>query len=78
MRHNNNWFKATILLLLSTILVAPIFGGNPQRAGQTGAELLINPWARSSGWGRQMLQVLEDWKVFECCWYCFTQKTIDF
>ena len=52
MRHNNNWFKTTILLLLSTILVAPIFGGNPQRAGQAGAsELLINPWARSSGWG---------------------------
>ncbi len=26
--------------------------GNPQRAGQAGApELLINPWARSSGWG---------------------------
>ncbi|MAO33588.1 MAG: DUF3308 domain-containing protein [Flavobacteriales bacterium] len=33
-------------------MVAPIFGGNPQRAGQAGAsELLINPWARSSGWG---------------------------
>ncbi len=27
------------------------FGGNPQRTGQAGAqELLINPWARSSGW----------------------------
>lgn len=26
--------------------------GNPQRAGQAGApELLINPWARSAGWG---------------------------
>jgi hypothetical protein len=26
--------------------------GNEQRAGQAGAsELLINPWARSSGWG---------------------------
>jgi hypothetical protein len=28
------------------------FAGNPDRAGQAGAtELLINPWARSSGWG---------------------------
>jgi len=28
-----------------------IFAGNPDRAGQAGAtELLINPWARSSGW----------------------------
>jgi hypothetical protein len=26
--------------------------GNEQRAGQAGAsELLINPWARTSGWG---------------------------
>ena len=30
---------------------ACIFAGNPDRAGQAGAtELLINPWARSSGW----------------------------
>ncbi|REJ83181.1 MAG: DUF3308 domain-containing protein [Bacteroidetes bacterium] len=28
------------------------FAGNPDRAGQAGAtELLINPWARSGGWG---------------------------
>jgi hypothetical protein len=28
-----------------------VFAGNPDRAGQAGAtELLINPWARSSGW----------------------------
>ena len=28
------------------------FAGNEQRSGQAGAsELLINPWARSSGWG---------------------------
>lgn len=30
---------------------ASSFAGNPDRAGQAGAtELLINPWARSSGW----------------------------
>jgi hypothetical protein len=43
-----------------TILIASFIGlnvfsanaGNPDRAGQAGAtELLINPWARSSGWG---------------------------
>lgn len=32
------------------MLVAPTFAGNSDRAGQAGAtELLINPWARSSG-----------------------------
>lgn len=52
MKHNNNWIRVTIVLALVTILVTPIFGGNPQRAGQAGAsELLINPWARTSGWG---------------------------
>ncbi len=39
---------ATSLLLISVVSYA----GNPDRAGQAGAsELLINPWARSSGWG---------------------------
>jgi hypothetical protein len=37
---------ATILLATDTLKA-----GNPDRAGQAGAtELLINPWARSSGW----------------------------
>jgi phosphoribosyl-ATP pyrophosphohydrolase len=40
---------------LSLIVIAPLasaFGGNEDRAGSAGAnELLINPWARSSGWG---------------------------
>jgi hypothetical protein len=32
--------------------VGSAYAGNPQRAGQAGApELLINPWARSAGWG---------------------------
>lgn len=39
------------LVLLMAIPVT-LFAGNEQRAGQAGAsELLINPWARSSGWG---------------------------
>lgn len=42
------------VLWLVTILMfsaAALFAGNPDRSGQAGAgELLINPWARSSGW----------------------------
>lgn len=35
---------------LSAVLIQPIWAGNSDRAGQAGAtELLINPWARSSG-----------------------------
>lgn len=40
---------AVVALLLQSGLTQ---AGNPDRAGQAGAmELLINPWARSSGWG---------------------------
>jgi hypothetical protein len=41
-------------LAMSAMMIFSIsgFAGNEQRAGQAGAgELLINPWARSSGWG---------------------------
>lgn len=52
MKYNYNWIKATAVVALLAISVTQIFGGNPQRAGQAGAsELLINPWARTSGWG---------------------------
>jgi hypothetical protein len=41
-------FFAGLVTLYSTSASA----GNEQRSGQAGAtELLINPWARSSGWG---------------------------
>ena len=42
-----------ICLTLALALASPgIFAGNADRAGQAGAtELLINPWARCSGWG---------------------------
>ena len=49
--------KHTIKILTASVLAATIFAGstyagNQDRAGQAGAsELLINPWARSSGWG---------------------------
>lgn len=49
MKHNYN---LVILILGCFLLAHPSFAGNPDRAGQAGAsELLINPWARSTGWG---------------------------
>jgi hypothetical protein len=48
-----NLSKYLIVLLLSVALLpANLYAGNKDRAGQAGAsELLINPFARSSGWG---------------------------
>jgi hypothetical protein len=49
-----NIYKSIITVFLSAVLVLPLmtYAGNKDRAGQAGAsELLINPWARSSGWG---------------------------
>lgn len=44
---NSGFFS---LLLLSVISSGSVFAGNNERAGQAGAgELLVNPWARSSG-----------------------------
>jgi hypothetical protein len=52
MKQINNWIGTTILLVFLVFYSNQIFAGNPQRAGQAGAsELLINPWARTSGWG---------------------------
>ena len=40
------------LILWLSLLAVPAFAGNPDRAGSAGAtQLLINPWARSAGWG---------------------------
>jgi hypothetical protein len=42
--------RSSFIALLSGVLAMPTFAGNSDRAGQAGAtELLINPWARSSG-----------------------------
>lgn len=49
-----NIYKSIITVLLAVVLVLPLVtsAGNKDRSGQAGAsELLINPWARSSGWG---------------------------
>ena len=38
-------------LILVAFITGTVYSGNPDRTGQAGAtELLINPWARSSGW----------------------------
>lgn len=38
-------------VLLTTVATSTAFAGNPERAGQAGAgQLLMNPYARSSGW----------------------------
>ena len=40
-----------VFAIVSLFSLNTSFAGNPDRVGQAGAtELLINPWARSSGW----------------------------
>jgi hypothetical protein len=49
-----NIYKSILTILLAGIMILPLISlaGNKDRSGQAGAsELLINPWARSSGWG---------------------------
>ncbi len=50
-----NFYKYLIPLVIIgflSIAVLESYAGNKDRSGQAGAsELLINPWARSSGWG---------------------------
>ena len=44
--------KKYIIAFCSLALIGTVQAGNPQRAGSAGAsELLINPFARSAGWG---------------------------
>lgn len=50
-----NFYKYLAAMFFISIILLPVQkvnAGNKDRAGQAGAdELLINPWARSSGWG---------------------------
>lgn len=44
--------KKLILAGITLLTAATSFAGNPDRSGQAGAQqLLVNGWARSSGWG---------------------------
>lgn len=41
-----------VLLLVVLVTSTTVYAGNKDRSGEAGAsELLINPWARSAGWG---------------------------
>ena len=45
-------FAWAIAAIFTANLCTPVFAGNNDRAGQAGAtELMINPFARSAGWG---------------------------
>ncbi len=47
-----NLYRIFILVVLSSLVVSTAYAGNKDRQGEAGAsELLINPWAASSGWG---------------------------
>jgi len=50
-----NIYSSLIAIFLMGMVVMPldqVYAGNKDRSGQAGAsELLINPWAHSSGWG---------------------------
>src|ERR1017187_6798978 len=49
---NYKLLSITAVICFLTFHSNCLVAGNDQRAGQAGAtELLINPWARSSGWG---------------------------
>jgi len=52
MKNTVKYLFAIILLAALTLQVNPVLAGNEDRAGEAGAsELLIMPYARSSGWG---------------------------
>ena len=48
-------FKSIVIVSLTILVLGfsnEVFAGNKDRSGQAGAtELLINPWAATSGWG---------------------------
>ncbi|MBQ9417020.1 MAG: PorV/PorQ family protein [Bacteroidales bacterium] len=48
-----NIFKIfSVVVALSAVALQPAMAGNDERRGTAGAsELLLNPWARSTGWG---------------------------
>ena len=50
-----SFYIKSVIKIFLLVLIIPcgiVTAGNPDRAGSSGAnELLINPWARSSGWG---------------------------
>jgi hypothetical protein len=77
-----NLYKYTLALLIFGLLNLGLspdgFAGNKDRAGQAGAgELLINPWARSSGWGSVSVATVHGLESMFCnvAGIAFTEKT---
>lgn len=68
----------TCCLFFLLISQEMIYGGNKDRAGQAGAtELLVNPWARSSGWwgvNSSAIKGVESMR-FNAAGLAFTKKT---
>jgi len=78
MKQINNWIKAIVFIAIMILPFQENFAGNEQRAGQAGAsELLINPWARSSGWaGANIAGIRGVESMFSnVAGLAFTQKT---
>jgi hypothetical protein len=69
--------KYNYLMLAFCLFAVNSFAGNDDRAGQAGAtELLINPWARSSGWGGNSSTVRGiEAQFFNVAGTAFTKKT---
>lgn len=76
----NNFYRYFIIASLAFLIVSPqqMLAGNKDRSGQAGAsELLINPWARSTGWGNAGMSQI---RGLESIWSnvagtAFTKKT---
>jgi len=70
----------TLAIILTAVLIIPVsvYAGNKDRQGQAGgAELMINPWPRSSGWGNSNMAIV---KGVESLWgnvagAAFTKRT---
>ena len=76
MKHN--YKIAAIILGCIFFSLQTTFAGNPDRAGQSGAtELLINPWARSSGFGGSNVAGARgiESAFTNCSGIAFTKKT---
>ena len=79
MKQINKWIKATTIIALIILPFQEGFAGNEQRAGSAGAsELLINPWARTSGWaGANVAGVRGLEGIYSnVAGLAFTQKTV--
>ena len=70
--------KILTVILAGTMFSETAFAGNQDRAGQAGAtELLINPWARTAGWGSSNVAGVHglDAQFLNVAGTAFTKKT---